>query len=473
MKKLKSVAVLLFCCVLFVSLHFSADAAGTCTISINAPNSVTTGYQVTVTINLSGSEKIGGWDIALQYDAALLDYVSGADGGGGGAVILKDSIDYGVSSKSFSLVFKAKKIGKATFSINNPNISDFASDGQMPSRMNAGNASKSINIVAPPAASTVNTLSSLLVSPGELSPEFQSGILEYSATVPYEVTSVAVSATPSDSKATVTLEQAELLQVGENQILVHVTAQSGAVRTYTIHITREKSAYAGVTAEMNGQEYEFAYDPAELTPPPGFTASFSTYQGKEILAFVSEGEGVCLVYLISGENASWYVYNRENESFLTFVQLGQPQDNYVILPAPVEELPQGFTGASLSLEEEELTVYQTEKLKKMNIYLVYAMRQDGKIGFYYFNAETYSFLPYFAAANREDLEVMEGMTTLDLVREKEFAEANATHWEIIAIALLIGIVLLVVALILVCVFKGKRISKSADAAPAEEDAWLR
>ena len=78
-----------------------------------------------------------------------------------------------------------------------------------------------------------------------LTPSFTPEVQEYSANVPYAVSSVIVDPVPSHSKATATVNGNSpstpvSLNVGENVITVVVTAESGVQRTYTLTITRAK-----------------------------------------------------------------------------------------------------------------------------------------------------------------------------------------------------------------------------------------
>ncbi|MCY4440164.1 MAG: Ig-like domain-containing protein, partial [Deltaproteobacteria bacterium] len=77
-----------------------------------------------------------------------------------------------------------------------------------------------------------------------LTPPFDPEVQEYSATVPYEVSSVIITAVPVHSKATATVNGNSpstpvSLEVGENVVTVVVTTESDLRRTYTLTITRE------------------------------------------------------------------------------------------------------------------------------------------------------------------------------------------------------------------------------------------
>ena len=105
-------------------------------------------------------------------------------------------------------------------------------------------------------ASADATLSGLTLSEGRLSPVFPSGTTAYTASVGYTVSRITVTATTTDSGATVTFLDGNAaaladaagvtnghqvdLEVGANVIKVKVTAEDGdTTRTYTVTVTRE------------------------------------------------------------------------------------------------------------------------------------------------------------------------------------------------------------------------------------------
>ena len=85
-----------------------------------------------------------------------------------------------------------------------------------------------------------NNLNGLSISNVSLNPAFNSSITTYNSTVDNSVSSVVVSATKADSKATVTGTGTVNLNVGTNTIKVNVTAEDGTVKTYTVTITRKE-----------------------------------------------------------------------------------------------------------------------------------------------------------------------------------------------------------------------------------------
>ncbi len=96
-----------------------------------------------------------------------------------------------------------------------------------------------------------NSLEVLSLSAGTLSPDFTGKTVQYTATVPNDVTSVTVTATPVNEFATVqSITGNDNLQVGTNTIKVVVKAQNGALAQYTITLTREDGQTADQAAEQ-------------------------------------------------------------------------------------------------------------------------------------------------------------------------------------------------------------------------------
>lgn len=93
--------------------------------------------------------------------------------------------------------------------------------------------------------SSENTLSSLSINTGVLSPTFQSSITNYQVTVPESVSSITVSATKTDSSSSFVSGYepgTKSLNVGKNTISIRVKSEAGSTRTYNIVVTRGSSS---------------------------------------------------------------------------------------------------------------------------------------------------------------------------------------------------------------------------------------
>ena len=87
-----------------------------------------------------------------------------------------------------------------------------------------------------------NTLSSLEVENNKITPEFNKNTINYTLTVKKDVTSVKINATLESDKSSFNKgygPRTVNLNYGVNNVVIKVTSESGAVKTYTIKITRE------------------------------------------------------------------------------------------------------------------------------------------------------------------------------------------------------------------------------------------
>lgn len=111
-------------------------------------------------------------------------------------------------------------------------------------------------------------LRELVVTDYKLSPVFQPEVTDYVLWLPYEATGVDITATPSDSRATVTIVGNKGLKAGQdNLIYVTCTAENGTQKIYAITAKRAE-VYAPPASEtaampaatLNGEVYAVASD---------------------------------------------------------------------------------------------------------------------------------------------------------------------------------------------------------------------
>lgn len=436
-------------CILIFSL-FSLEAfAASASFSVSSAGSVTVGNRINVSVKVSGSEKIGSWNFALKYDPAMLEYVSGADSGGGGSLLFADSSD-GTSSISKTVVFRARKIGSTTVSISGGQIISF--DSVAP--MSTNSASRKINIVAAPTLSGENNLSALSVSQGTFTPEFDPATTEYAMTVPFEINSLVFTGTAKHNAASVAVSASDALVVGANPITITVTAQNGRTKTYTVTVTREESLLAGVTTKIDEVEYSVAYDPALLQIPSGFTASTAKLGERDILTYSAPQNTIAIAYLVAGESGAWYVFDEKEQSFSPFVMVNAGAPSLVILsPGKDIKVPKGYLPEEVSFGEQKISAYSSEDSEMDGVYLVYAMAPDGTSGFYYYDSKLSSFAAYPAASISASAEESEAFA--EMKAELEKAKEKADLMEIIVLSVSLGAVILFVILLVVAFKKGK------------------
>ena len=114
----------------------------------------------------------------------------------------------------------------------------------------AGNSNSAATTFSITYARSSNAdLSNLMLSTGTLTPTFDAATQDYTATVPFTVTSLTITPTVSDTNATVKVNDTSAvtpvpLIVGSTTVTVSVTAQDGTTKTYTITVTRSAANLA-------------------------------------------------------------------------------------------------------------------------------------------------------------------------------------------------------------------------------------
>jgi hypothetical protein len=228
------------------------QAASFSTATTSSKTSVTAiGEQFTVTFAVKNSTGISAITASFNYDSSKLEIVSSAAESGFaltlGTKLVVDHTEVKTGNFNIAKVtFKTKSafvIGESTeVGINNVVGSDGTAD------VNAAGSSVIIKMEAP--KSTNNYLSSLGISQGTLN--FNKTTTSYTVIVDNSVTSITLSATAEDSKATISGTGTKNLKVYSNTFKIVVTAENGAKRTYSVNVVRrDADGNAGALSTNN------------------------------------------------------------------------------------------------------------------------------------------------------------------------------------------------------------------------------
>ena len=114
---------------------------------------------------------------------------------------------------------------------------------------------KVYTIIVTRKANNNNYLSKLEVSSGELTPEFDKTVNDYTVTVPYDIEKITLSGSTEDLSATVVGFNQYSLGVGENKFFVVVTGEDGLTNTYTVTVIREE-IISSQLKELNVKNYQ-------------------------------------------------------------------------------------------------------------------------------------------------------------------------------------------------------------------------
>ncbi|HHW01106.1 MAG TPA: hypothetical protein GXX36_16345 [Clostridiaceae bacterium] len=102
--------------------------------------------------------------------------------------------------------------------------------------------------------SSNNNLSGLTVSEGTLTPYFDADVVSYTVSVGNKISSIEITATAADSKATIKIDGNDVtsgvaksisLNIGDNIIEILVTAENGSEKIYTLTVNRAEPSTGG------------------------------------------------------------------------------------------------------------------------------------------------------------------------------------------------------------------------------------
>ena len=442
-KKLGVIITLLTLCICLMTPQMHAKAAsGKTTIAVSA-GSLNIGQTVTVTAKaLSASGDSAYANMVLTYDAGILEFVScnATYGGGGGSI--------SVASDSFSVTLKAISAGKASISLSATDGVIYGTEEELDSMAgsstsvtvkneaagsNTGNNNNTGSNTNTAALSADNSLKALTISPGTLSPAFKGSTTKYTATVDNSVTSIAVSATPVNEKATIESVTGNTnLAVGANVVQIVVKAENGTTATYKITVTRQAAGTTGsettTTGGENGDDgnvdsetpedteevdttetpvsaadvvinnttYHIADNFTEEQIPSDFTEATVNFRGAECRGLTFNKGTISLIYLetdnVDATTGRFFIYDETRDVVYDFMKFTAGESSYVIpLLAPLDSvLPESYVQVSLQMPENTvMTAYQLpaeDGEEASDFYIFYGVNQDGTEGWYQYDA---------------------------------------------------------------------------------------
>lgn len=315
---------------------------------------------------------------------AYCTVVGDAEGNDAGGTITGASTKVTVTSPSSNNDSNSNKDNKDNSGSNTGNDSDANKDNENKEEKKSSNAS----------------LGSLVISAGTLSPEFSAATKDYTATVDHSCSSLAVTANPADSKASVTsVTGNDSLEVGENTVSVVVTAEDGSTSTYNIVVTRRAEDDPENADkqdnwkkfDINGTEWTMVNDIPEDVVPEGFEHSKTVIDGLEYNTLHGTFGDITLVYLQSESGNGLFVYDAAQNAAYEFVRINSESHFIVVLLPKVDDVPEGYNEVSLSIEGKGVaTAYQTKAEKTddqtKDFYLVYAINDNGESGWYTYDS---------------------------------------------------------------------------------------
>ena len=428
MKKVNKLLLLIITGILFIpNVVFAANA----NFSVSAPSQGVVGNQLTVTVTISSTQSLGGWEMALSYDKSYLQ-LSSAPEGANGTHIAGNATSSGTKSKTYTYRFKVLKSGTTTVSTTSTDAY-----GWDESTLKPVNGSKKIVLKTQAeieASYSANAyLKSLTVGDYPLTPVFNKETYTYDVEVENEIESVTINAIKEDANANVSGTGDKELLEGPNKFEIVVTAQKGNSLTYTGNINRKELNPIKVT--VNGKEMGIVRKKDLLPALEGFVEATVTYEETEIPALYND---VLDLYVIGlkDEEGNIETYTFTNSSLGTRYISVKTGEKIINLLSYEEEL-YGF-------KVEEFTTVDSFKLKGValsnNQYIISGRDVlTGDVNTYLYDKVTNTFIPY------------------DTTLIKEVSERNKTFFLAVII---LGVVVFLLFILL--------ITKKGDKQPKEK-----
>ena len=303
--------------------------------------------------------------------------------------------------------------------------------------------------------SSDNTLKSIVLSNGSLSPAFSPKTKNYTATVDNSVTSLSISATPTDQTAKVTsVSGNDNLQVGENTITITVKAENGVTATYTIVVTRrdatdpenseaqeEKKSY-----EINGSNWGISTEITEEEVLQDFTLSSILIDNLEYPCLSFNNGSLDLIKMVSedGLNTGFFVYDKDQGAIYPFAKISGEEHYVIILMPDAADVPSDYAEVTLAIEgKADVTAYQKADDE---LYLVYCINDRGEKGWYQYDPVEETYIRYVAPV--ETVEQVVEAQNPDTALQAEVANLKLERTIILAVCGIILVILLIIIIAL-------------------------
>lgn len=474
-------------------------ASGKVIVAVSA-SSLNIGDTVTVTGTAQGpgGEQVTA-TLGFNYDSSKFTFVSCSDstysGGGGGYV--------GVVGEKASITLKASAAGSASVSVSGSDGVIF-STGEEIGNLSAGGTAITINNAAGANdnndngvagednanQSGDNSLSSINISPGTLSPAFKYSTTSYTASVGDDVTEIAVDAKTSNSKAKVESVTGNTdLKVGKNTVNIVVKAENGTTATYKIVVTRGGAAQEpeekpeekpedelqdedSQAITINGHDYNLAATIPADKIPEDFTKITVNCKGQDVEALQFDKGNVVLIYLTTPDTEvknMLAIYVQESGMIYPFVKVPVGSNYYIVLNAPTETgLSDMYAATTVELGEYgTVPAYINQDSELNDFCLLYVISNSGNIGWYQYDKAEGTFQRYVEQGLDSSTDVEAANTDMKSLKnaydklnkqyntEKSFARRT--------IAVLIFLIAVLVIVIVNLLLRGKK--------DEEEEEW--
>ena len=344
----------------------------------------------TISVTFRASDDAMRWIYTISYSGNLTLE--------SGSTSVSGSDAYG-DSRTHTLIFRANEEGDAW-------VTAYKENGLVSTDFVEANASASVQFKvvsasspsdgyhhddfdnATPGKSGNNALSTLTVSAGTLTPAFDPAVTEYTLSLPQGTEKLTLTATPSDSNATVQGDGELTLQEGENTLPLVVTAENGDTKTYTV--TAKVAQAPTLFLDYNGQRLGVVKDVSQVTPPAGFApAEPITYSGDTLPIWTDVSGKRTLVYLMDEKTSAqgFYLFSQATgvQSPYLPILCGSVTYIYTDIPKELSSVP-GLTPATVKAFGQTLNGWTYNDASLKDFCVLYLMDDAGSYGYYTYDS---------------------------------------------------------------------------------------
>lgn len=360
----------------------------------------------TISVTFRASDDAMRWIYTISYSGNLTLE--------SGSTSVSGSDAYG-DSRTHTLIFRANEEGDAW-------VTAYKENGLVSTDFVEANASASVQFKvvsasspsdgyhhddfdnATPGKSGNNALSTLTVSAGTLAPAFDPAVTEYTLSLPQGTEKLTLTATPSDSNATVQGDGELTLQEGENTLPLVVTAENGDTKTYTV--TAKVAQAPTLFLDYNGQRLGVVKDVSQVTPPAGFApAEPITYSGDTLPIWTDVSGKRTLVYLMDEKTSAqgFYLFSQTTgvQSPYLPILCGSVTYIYTDIPKELSSVP-GLTPATVKAFGQTLNGWTYNDASLKDFCVLYLMDDAGSYGYYTYDSREETLQRFSGAVFTDD-----------------------------------------------------------------------
>lgn len=498
-------AVLCICFVFLIGASYTVFGAGTLTVAISS-STVKTGDTVTVTVYAAGADNSEVTaDMNITYDSSKLEYVSSSASnasGGGGTVK--------ASASELDIKFKAIGSGDAYVKAEGATLTAAGAHITV-----SGTSGSEDDAETDMAKSGDNSLSSVTISPGTLSPAFKGSITEYTAEVGSSVNEIAVNPVTSNSKATVvSVSGNKDLKDGKNIIEILVKAENGNEATYRITVTKGNTVQSsenpvsddetqGETPEesnddsnqpvsgdpsavvIDGVNYTISSTIPNDVIPEGFSRADFEYKGAPYQGIMFDSGYLGMYYLVNeaGEG-KFFIYDTNRDRFYPYVRLQNGEHFIILMVVPNGVIPpDNYEETALTIGDvSNISAYQyaggddkeivkvedengeTTSNETSDFYIFYGMDATGISCWYQYDIKqgTYQRFNEEAVSSGDTKEEYEALSKSYKELDERQKATKAKDRRLIAVLIFVSVVLLIVIVNLIMKIRELKLDDDED-----------